>query len=824
MTRRRLGATLVALVECVVLTGLLIPSTVRPASAATVCATPGKDGAGSITGVVNTYYSGPIGTLSAGSTSVTLGTLNASGAATAIAVGDLLLIVQMQDGTINSTNSSAYGNGSTGSGYTSLGQAGLYEYVTVTAVNGSVLTIAGGGSGGGLINSYVEAAATSTTGQSTYQIVRVPQYTTLKLNGNVTPAKWDGQSGGIVALDAADTFNFNNKTIDVTKAGFRGGGRAQFTGSASASTSDWAQLSTVTAHGSKGGGIAGQPNYLWDGTSVTHVASPEGLPNGSMARGAPANAGGGGTDGIPATNTGNSGGGGGANAGAGGVGGNAWNNAGTGAVLGGLGGTALVPSAARAFMGGGGGAGSSNGGTGGAGGSSGGPGAGMVFMRTGATQNTVTINANGNTPPNPATDGGGGGGAGGSVLVTSDNPQSGTVTVNVSGGNGASTNTGKSAPKDDYGPGGGGGGGYAAGTFGMINTVNVAGGNAGLTADGTSYGAADGTSGSSQLISYADIPGIRSGAECYNDPAPVWTIGPSGNPSATGSFDGVVPSTNNNDFTAVSVQPANTTVSTNSDGSGVSLSATVSAANAPCIPHTFKVLSGGGHTWVVTATAPPNWQVGIYSNATCTTLFSGATVGTTSTGTIGNVASPNTITVYAQYTTPSAVTVTPYQRLDGSLSAYISGQSGDSNLTHDELYFGYLSVVKSVAVQTSTCAGGTGMCPGSVVKFSLTYTNTINSASAATENALSPVPYPLAKSLTISDDGGTNGNWGTFSNGLNSAPTDTTSGTTFTYTKNGVPQGTAAGATQFVATIGGSGFSGLQPGASGSITFYVTVK
>jgi uncharacterized repeat protein (TIGR01451 family) len=72
------------------------------------CATSTATAGGTLTGTINTYYPGAA-TASAGSTSITLGT--ATGAATPIASGDLILIIQMQDAAINSSNSSSYGDG-----------------------------------------------------------------------------------------------------------------------------------------------------------------------------------------------------------------------------------------------------------------------------------------------------------------------------------------------------------------------------------------------------------------------------------------------------------------------------------------------------------------------------------------------------------------------------------------------------------------------------------------------------------------------------------------------------------------------------------------
>ena len=126
----------------------------RGPEATGVCATPGKDGAGgTLTGIINTYY--PITTtVSAGGTSVSVGT--ATGAATAISSGDLLILIQMQDAQINGTNTTSYGDGVTGgnaSGYTALNSSGIYEYVVATgAVSGGAVPIRGAGAGNGTLN------------------------------------------------------------------------------------------------------------------------------------------------------------------------------------------------------------------------------------------------------------------------------------------------------------------------------------------------------------------------------------------------------------------------------------------------------------------------------------------------------------------------------------------------------------------------------------------------------------------------------------------------------------------------------------------------
>src|SRR5207248_20401 len=84
-------------------------------------------------------------------------------------------------------------------------------------------------------------------------------------------------------------------------------------------------------NGSKGEGVAGTPRYIYQsganigvpGANAALDTGVEGYLAGSHGRGAPGNAGGGSTDGVPTTNGDNSGGGGGGNGGSGGGGGGA---------------------------------------------------------------------------------------------------------------------------------------------------------------------------------------------------------------------------------------------------------------------------------------------------------------------------------------------------------------------------------------------------------------------------------------------------------------------------------------------------------------------
>lgn len=482
-------------------------------AAALTCATPGKDGAGGVLNApINRYWPATV-SAGAGATSITL---DASiGAGAGIVAGDLLLVIQMQDAVIDSSNTSSYGDGATGdpgSGSTALNSAGLYEFVRATnavGIGSGTVTLVGG-SGGGLLNGYTHVLGSNTVAQRRFQVVRVPQYTTATLGSGLTATAWNGTAGGVLVFDVAGALTLGGATVSVNGLGMRGGGARQLGGGAGVNT-DYRTLATDNNNGSKGEGIAGTPRYLNNGGALLDTGI-EGYPNGSHARGAPGNAGGGGTDGNPANNDENTGGGGGSNAGTGGKGGNGWLNA---SPTGGWGGFNYSGSVgpARLFLGGGGGSGSTNNGTGtpGAGfASSGAAGGGLVMIRADSITGSATISANGaNAYDTVANDGSGGGGAGGSVLVFSSGGSVGTLTVQATGGTGG-TNTGGGV---EHGPGGGGSGGFVA-TSGTAS-ITVSGGAAGTTFGGVNYGATAGTSGASTtLVTTAQIPGVKSGAEC----------------------------------------------------------------------------------------------------------------------------------------------------------------------------------------------------------------------------------------------------------------------------------------------------------------------
>src|SRR4029077_19689654 len=431
-----------------------------------------KNGTGNnLKTVLNTYYppSAANVTVAAGATSVVLGT--SRGANTGIANGDLLLFIQMQDAAINSTNTSSYGDGASGTGSTNLNNSGVYEFVkaaSAVGTGGGTLSFTGTGPGSGLLFTYTSAAATASQGQRAFQVVRIPQYSSATLAYTAATAAataWNGSTGGVFALDVSGILTLNGATLSVDGTGFRGAAGLQLTGTTGFTQTDYVRMAPAAytgtavagAHGSKGEGIAGTPHWLESGGAFLNT-NAEGYPNGSMAKGAPGNAGGGGTDAHPAANDQNAGGAGGGNGGVGGTGGNAWN---ANLSSGGLGGSAFPSTLGRIVMGGGGGAGTRNNSGGDNQASSGAAGGGLVIIRAGNRSGTATITANGAAAYNgTANDAGGGGGAGGSIIVLSASGGEGGLTVQAHGGRGGDAwNTQAFSIADRHGPGGGGGGG-----------------------------------------------------------------------------------------------------------------------------------------------------------------------------------------------------------------------------------------------------------------------------------------------------------------------------------------------------------------------------
>jgi hypothetical protein len=235
----------------------------------------GATGDGNITfaNAVLNFYSNVTADLAVGDKTINVGNMADLGPP---AVGDLVMVMQMQGATIDQSNNAGYG------AVTDLGHAGTFEFVHIQAVSGNTLTIEDGC--GGLKNAYSAAGHT--------QVIRVPEYKTLTLadGASIVPLPWDGTRGGVVVIRASGAITLNGSSfIDASGAGFRGG--EVDNANSSLPGPDGFRGSAAAGGAHKGEGIAG---FTAEYTQ------------GSFGRGAPANGGGGG-------NAHNAGGGGGAN-------------------------------------------------------------------------------------------------------------------------------------------------------------------------------------------------------------------------------------------------------------------------------------------------------------------------------------------------------------------------------------------------------------------------------------------------------------------------------------------------------------------------------
>jgi uncharacterized repeat protein (TIGR01451 family) len=473
---------------------------------AQVCSNPGHDGP---TYSSNAYFPGT-GTAVSGQKIVTVGTVrvDANASSTALAAGDQVFIIQMQDAVINNANSISYGDGATGRGQTDIRNSGRYEFAVLASVSGGTLTMRDN-----LVNSYASAAATTSATRRSFQVLRVPQLSTVTLSGTINVTAWNGSTGGVYVLDVAGNLNMGGATINASQIGFRGGGGKQGSELVPGG-SDWATAAAATASNLgavKGEGIAGTPklvrgpgNAPYNGVS-SGLVSDLGYPNSlDQSRGAPGNAGGGGT-------SHNAGGGGGSNAGAGGKGGYSYaryslTGSGTASCttvyrtltsgtttyyacdgdqardVGGLPGMEVAPNAVRLLAGGGGGAGDSNNSSDNSGviQNSGGNGGGIIFIRAATISGSGTLLANGQDGLPGGRDGSGGGGAGGTIAIASSSTNLSGVIARANGGAGGRTGLPLTGA-ETQGSGGAGGGGAIIKPITMtLGTAETNGGTPGL--------------------------------------------------------------------------------------------------------------------------------------------------------------------------------------------------------------------------------------------------------------------------------------------------------------------------------------------------------
>lgn len=380
------------------------------------------------------------------------------GSATAFAVGDKVLIIQMKGARFDTANVSTFGS------VINLNGAGSYEIATIKSISGNQVQL------NGALSNYYDV-----TGK--VQMVSVPFYLNANITSMLTCQAWNGATGGVLIFEAQSNLAFN-ADIDVSGTGFRGG-----------------SIST-NPDGACGTGSPGyhypltQPFSMWNAGGAEKGEGIGEIDNLRLAgRGPLVNGGGGG-------NKHNTGGGGGSNFTAGGIGGNELQGCQIAAAAG-MGGKDLSSfyMADRIFLGGGGGCGDYNNAVG----SNGQNGGGIVIIIAKAISgNGYKIKANGNDVTvvgSGIADGAGGGGAGGTVFLNSSLVTA--LDVEAKGGRGGDQNPWYGC----VGPGGGGGTGALLTNMAVLSSgvnYSLTPGNAGLflntsfTCYNTTYGAAPG--------------------------------------------------------------------------------------------------------------------------------------------------------------------------------------------------------------------------------------------------------------------------------------------------------------------------------------------
>ncbi len=324
-----------------------------------------------------------------------------------------ILLIQTKGAIINNSNTNNFGN------ITDLRSTGLYERATIQAINGNQITLKNT-----ILNRYNLDGGV--------QIVSLAMYENATVTDTLRAQPWDGQTGGILALEVTNTLTVN-AAIQADGAGFRGGIAGI------AASNNCTALTSANA-------------YSYDLNNWRGASKGEGVADFTIGReagrGAQANGGGGGNDH-------NAGGGGGANVAPGGNGGKNEEPdiLGCDGAFPGLGGKTISFTDNRIFLGGGGGAGHENNDVATDGGNGGGI---IILIAKNVVGNNFKIAANGIMPDTTSGDGSGGGGGGGTIVLEVDSIIS-PFLVEVQGGNGGVVNN--LNQERCAGPGGGGGGG-----------------------------------------------------------------------------------------------------------------------------------------------------------------------------------------------------------------------------------------------------------------------------------------------------------------------------------------------------------------------------
>jgi hypothetical protein len=221
-----------------------------------------SSGSQTITSNTNQYTYITDATTSAGATQINVYN------ATSFSIGDEILIHQTQ-----------YNSDVT--------QAGKLEFRYITNKSSNTLTL-----NTAISNTYYSGTYGTNASRVT-QIVKVPNYNVLTINGSVTPTAWDGYSGGILVYKAHSIVITGSGSLNTNSTGYRngaisGGYAYGFSGES------WNGIGTLSQSrnngGSGGGNLGGSSlRYPSGGGGGAHANNGD---NGTIDTGSPNNGGG----------------------------------------------------------------------------------------------------------------------------------------------------------------------------------------------------------------------------------------------------------------------------------------------------------------------------------------------------------------------------------------------------------------------------------------------------------------------------------------------------------------------------------------------------
>lgn len=336
--------------------------------------------------------------------------------------------------------------------------------------------------------------------------------------------------------------------------------------------------------------------------------------------------------------------------------------------------------------------------------------------------------------------------------------------------------------------------------------------------------------------------------------------GPLDNAAATGSYNGTVGVSTQNDFTAATFACAN--------GSATATISCTWPAGGVAIPNTIANPGNGTDTFFIYAAAPAGYTVQLFAVTGCPATTpatipiapygtgcviggalspisgSGGSVTTTAGIAIGAALTYDYVALFA----PANGTMTlPNTPLIFSTIAYGSGAvvtagaptlGADANQTFNVIYPGgplqinkFQTIVGNCTGKTPAASSPTALCPGGTITYSLVYKNVAPASLAAGGASVgTEPPFALAgmngTGGTVVDDGTPAGSWAANTFGIDAVVAPVIpAGATATYTpaamlSTGTYPAKTQGPTKLSVAIPGL----IAPGATGTISFQVTVK